>query len=191
MLRLGAVLSPDFSALPLRADGIFIESALPTDGRIHTVDVRDVARAFAAATTADVAGEICRKAGPVIRKATMAGSSPTGLTPPGRSRRCPSSIIRGRTCSPRCAHGWGGSAMRCDSSLHWRGFFSHTDPPTAMRRAATPICGESSAQGWASPAWTRSDGTPSRGPTGTCRSPGGDTSRPRLAFRRRRGWSGR
>ncbi len=58
VLRLGAVLSPNFNALPLSADGIFIESALPTDGRIHTVDVRDVARAFAAATTADVAREI-------------------------------------------------------------------------------------------------------------------------------------
>jgi nucleoside-diphosphate-sugar epimerase len=63
VLRLGGVLSPDFSALPLTADGIFIESALPTDGRIHTVDVRDVGRAFAAATTADVAREILLIAG--------------------------------------------------------------------------------------------------------------------------------
>ena len=63
VLRLGGVLSPDFSALPLTADGIFIESALPTDGRIHTVDVRDVGAAFAAATTADVAGEILLIAG--------------------------------------------------------------------------------------------------------------------------------
>ncbi len=30
---------------------------LPTDGRIQTVDVRDVASAFAAATTADALGE--------------------------------------------------------------------------------------------------------------------------------------
>jgi nucleoside-diphosphate-sugar epimerase len=63
VLRLGGVLSPNFSALPLTADGIFIESALPTDGRIHTVDVRDVAAAFAAATTADVAREILLIAG--------------------------------------------------------------------------------------------------------------------------------
>lgn len=63
VLRLGGVLSPNFSALPLTADGIFIESALPTDGRIHTVDVRDVGAAFAAATTADVAGEILLIAG--------------------------------------------------------------------------------------------------------------------------------
>ncbi len=63
VLRLGGVLSPNFGALPLSADGIFIESALPTDGRIHTVDVRDVGVAFAAATTADVAGEILLIAG--------------------------------------------------------------------------------------------------------------------------------
>jgi hypothetical protein len=31
---------------------------LPTDGRIHTVDVRDVAVAFSAATTVAVIGEI-------------------------------------------------------------------------------------------------------------------------------------
>lgn len=58
VLRLGGVLSPNFGALPLTADGMFLESALPADGRIHTVDVRDVGIAFAAATTADVAGEI-------------------------------------------------------------------------------------------------------------------------------------
>jgi nucleoside-diphosphate-sugar epimerase len=63
VLRLGGVLSPNFSALPLSGDGIFLESALPTDGRIHTVDVRDVGAAFAAATTADVAGEILLIAG--------------------------------------------------------------------------------------------------------------------------------
>ncbi len=63
VLRLGGVLSPNFSALPLTADGIFLESALPADGRIHTVDVRDVGVAFATATTADVAGEILLIAG--------------------------------------------------------------------------------------------------------------------------------
>jgi nucleoside-diphosphate-sugar epimerase len=63
VLRLGGVLSPNFNALPLSSDGIFMESALPTDGRIHTVDVRDVGAAFAAATTADVAGEILLIAG--------------------------------------------------------------------------------------------------------------------------------
>jgi nucleoside-diphosphate-sugar epimerase len=63
VLRLGGVLSPNFSALPLTADGIFIESALPADGRIHTVDVRDVGAAFATATTADVVGEILLVAG--------------------------------------------------------------------------------------------------------------------------------
>ncbi len=63
VLRLGGVLSPNFGALPLSADGIYLESALPADGRIHTVDVRDVGAAFAAATTADVAGEILLIAG--------------------------------------------------------------------------------------------------------------------------------
>ncbi len=58
VLRLGGVISVDPRAMPFTADALFFENALPTDGRIHTVDVRDVAAAFAAAATADVIGEI-------------------------------------------------------------------------------------------------------------------------------------
>jgi nucleoside-diphosphate-sugar epimerase len=58
VLRLGGVLSVDRDAMGLNLDGLYIESLLPTDGRVHMVDVRDVAAAFAAATTADVVGEI-------------------------------------------------------------------------------------------------------------------------------------
>ncbi|OBI89341.1 NAD(P)-dependent oxidoreductase [Mycobacterium sp. 1245805.9] len=58
ILRLAGVLSVDLGAMPLNMDAPYLESALPTDGRIHTIDVRDAALAFAAATTADVLGEI-------------------------------------------------------------------------------------------------------------------------------------
>ena len=58
ILRLAAVLSVDLDAMPFSVDAIFFESALPADGRVHSVDVRDVAEAFASATTADVVGEI-------------------------------------------------------------------------------------------------------------------------------------
>jgi D-erythronate 2-dehydrogenase len=63
ILRLGGVISVEPGAMPITGDALFFESALPTDGRIHTVDVRDVARAFAAATTADVVGETLLIAG--------------------------------------------------------------------------------------------------------------------------------
>jgi nucleoside-diphosphate-sugar epimerase len=63
ILRLGGVISVDPGAMPFTGDALFFESALPTDGRIHTVDVRDVAAAFSAATTADVAGEALLIAG--------------------------------------------------------------------------------------------------------------------------------
>lgn len=63
VLRLGGVLATDLSALPLSFDALYFESALPTDSRMHGVDVRDVASAFAAATTADVAREILLIAG--------------------------------------------------------------------------------------------------------------------------------
>ena len=63
VLRLGGVLGVDPTAMPLNADALYFESALPSDHRMHGVDVRDVAAAFAAATTADVVGEILLIAG--------------------------------------------------------------------------------------------------------------------------------
>lgn len=63
VLRLGGVLSVDPKAIPFNADALYFESLLPTDCRMHSVDVRDVAWAFAAATTADVVHEILLIAG--------------------------------------------------------------------------------------------------------------------------------
>jgi D-erythronate 2-dehydrogenase len=63
ILRLGGVISVEPGAMPFTADALFFESALPTDGRLHTVDVRDVGAAFAAAATADVVGETLLIAG--------------------------------------------------------------------------------------------------------------------------------
>jgi nucleoside-diphosphate-sugar epimerase len=56
VLRLGGVLTAE-PQLDLALDTIYFEASLPIDGRIQTVDVRDVARAFVAATTAPVVGE--------------------------------------------------------------------------------------------------------------------------------------
>jgi nucleoside-diphosphate-sugar epimerase len=92
ILRLGGVLSVDPSATPLSLDMVYFTNLIPTDGRVHTVDVRDVASAFAAATTADVAGEILliggdeshlltqRDIGPAI----VAARGLAGMLPAGR-----------------------------------------------------------------------------------------------------------
>lgn len=56
VLRLGGVLTTDVR-LDIDLDTLYFEASLPVDGRIQTVDVRDVARAFVAATTAPVTGE--------------------------------------------------------------------------------------------------------------------------------------
>ncbi|OBF30143.1 NAD(P)-dependent oxidoreductase [Mycobacterium sp. ACS4331] len=56
ILRLGGVLTIDLGAY-LKLDNAYFEGLLPTDGRLQTVDVRDVAWAFGAATTAPVVGE--------------------------------------------------------------------------------------------------------------------------------------
>jgi nucleoside-diphosphate-sugar epimerase len=92
VLRFGGVLSIDFSALPFGADGMFIESAVPSDGRLHNVDVRDVAWACAAATTADVAHEILLIAGDQSHQMRFGDVGPAlaaalgvpGAVPPGR-----------------------------------------------------------------------------------------------------------
>lgn len=56
ILRLGGVLTVDPTAY-LKLDNLYFEGLLPVDGRLQTVDVRDAARAFTAATTADAVGE--------------------------------------------------------------------------------------------------------------------------------------
>lgn len=58
VLRLGGVLSVDPRAMPVTRDIMYFTSALPFDGRVHSVDTRDVATAFAAAAQKDVLGEI-------------------------------------------------------------------------------------------------------------------------------------
>ena len=55
ILRLGGVLTVEPN-LGMDPNLIFFEGVLPTDERLQTVDVRDVAHAFVAATTADVVG---------------------------------------------------------------------------------------------------------------------------------------
>jgi nucleoside-diphosphate-sugar epimerase len=92
VLRFGGVLSTNLSALPLSGDAMLFESALPSDNRVHTVDVRDVAFACAAATTADAAGEILLIAGDEshhrsygdLTPAIVAALGIPGAIPPGR-----------------------------------------------------------------------------------------------------------
>lgn len=55
ILRLGGVLSTQPRS-GFDPDLLYFSAALPTDGRLQTVDVRDVAHAFGAAITADAAG---------------------------------------------------------------------------------------------------------------------------------------
>jgi len=127
ILRLGAVLDTNLFALTTDADALLMEWALPADGRINTVDVRDVATGFRAAVTADVVGEVLmiggdeshrllqrdvgsvssvrpgwpapiRLAGPVIRSVLTHGSSVTGWTRRGRRRVLSFKTIRGPTC---------------------------------------------------------------------------------------------
>lgn len=63
ILRLGGVFTVDPSEEHFDPDIAFFGTLMPLDGRVHGVDVRDVASAFSAATTADVVGETLLIAG--------------------------------------------------------------------------------------------------------------------------------
>ena len=92
ILRLAGVMSVELGAMPFSLDALFFESALPTDGRMHSIDVRDAAAAFAAATTADVVGEILLIGGDEshllrqgeVGKALAAARGLTNVLPGGR-----------------------------------------------------------------------------------------------------------
>lgn len=92
VLRLGGVLSADPTAMPFSPEIVFFGSALPNDGRVHCVDTRDVATAFATAAHADVIGEIFMIAGDdsyllrhgVIAPALAAAQGMPGAPPKGR-----------------------------------------------------------------------------------------------------------
>lgn len=92
ILRLGGVLSVDIGSLPRNPDMIYFGSVLPSDGRLQTIDVRDVAHAFAAATTAGVVGRTLLIGGDdshrleqgEIAAATAAAMGLAGGVPPGR-----------------------------------------------------------------------------------------------------------
>ena len=91
ILRLGGVLTVDMR-MDTDPNLIYFEAVLPTDGRLQTVDVRDVAHAFAAATTADVVGRTLLIGGDdshrllqgEIGSSTAAAMGLVGALPPGR-----------------------------------------------------------------------------------------------------------
>lgn len=91
ILRLGAVIFPDM-ALGGGSDAQFLSAMLPADGRVQTVDGRDVAFALATAVGADCSGRTLMVAGgdshrmeqrDLMRALTWAAGVP-GVLPPGR-----------------------------------------------------------------------------------------------------------
>ena len=162
ILRLGGVMSVDPGAMPFSLDALFFESALPTDGRMHSVDVRDVAAAFTAATTADVVGEILLIGGDEshllrqgdVGKALAAARGLVDVLPEGRpgdpdsdddwfvtdwmdTTRAQQALsipaaTPGRTCSTRCVRPSGGAATRCG--------WSRRSPASTQASCRLPKC---------------------------------------------------
>ena len=91
VLRIGVVVFPDM-ALAMDQASMRLEALLPSDGRLHAVDGRDVARAFAAAVDAPVSGRTLLVAGDATTQLTQHGLAHSitsaiglgGALPPGR-----------------------------------------------------------------------------------------------------------
>jgi nucleoside-diphosphate-sugar epimerase len=82
VLRLGGVLLAE-PRWALDRDLLFFEAVLPSDGRIQTVDVRDVARAFCAATVTDRVREIFLIGGDDTHRVTQANLGTESATAMG------------------------------------------------------------------------------------------------------------
>lgn len=91
ILRLGGVMTP--APRPEAGlDMVYFEGLLPTDGRLQTVDVRDVARAFARSTSTDATNEVFLVGGDASHRvvqgavgSAMAGAlGLSGVLPSGR-----------------------------------------------------------------------------------------------------------
>ncbi|MGW0161879.1 NAD-dependent epimerase/dehydratase family protein [Mycobacterium sp. NPDC003323] len=101
ILRLGGVLTTR-PRLTMHLDMIYFEGLLPTDGRIQTVDVRDAAHAFVAATTADVVGEVLLIGGDTSHRLTQGDIAGATAAAVGLVRGLPP----GRPGDPDSADGW-------------------------------------------------------------------------------------
>jgi nucleoside-diphosphate-sugar epimerase len=92
VLRLGGVISVDPKAMPFDNDALFFQSCLPSDGRAHMVDVRDVATAFVHAITAPVVGQILLIGGDDSHKLRQGEVGPTLAATRGMINVLPSSL---------------------------------------------------------------------------------------------------
>lgn len=141
VLRLGGVLTaqPRWRIDP---EMVAFEALLPTDGRIHTVDVRDVAAAFVSAATKSVSREVFLIGGDATHRITQgaitaditaamglrggmppgrpgdprnnqSGSPPTGWTPLPHRMSLAFNAIRYRTCLPSCGAPLAGGGGHC------------------------------------------------------------------------------
>jgi nucleoside-diphosphate-sugar epimerase len=104
VLRLGAVLSAE-PRFDLDLDTIYFEASLPIDGRIQTVDVRDVAYAFIAATTAPVVGETLLIAGDESHRLVQGDIAPSMAAAIGLVGGIPT----GRKGNPNIDEDWFGT----------------------------------------------------------------------------------
>jgi uncharacterized protein YbjT (DUF2867 family) len=101
ILRLGAVVFHDME-LALDAGTAYLESLLPRDGRLHSVDARDVATAFGAAVEVDCIGETLLIGGDESHQMTSGDLTRDFMTAAGLGR----AVTPGRSGDPADDNSW-------------------------------------------------------------------------------------
>jgi nucleoside-diphosphate-sugar epimerase len=129
VLRLGGVISPD-GAATFDADYLVLVRATPTDNRMHSVDARDVALAFANAVDrrADVAGKVLPIAGDETHVHLMSDLQDDMMAAIGIGRLGPSAGLSG---DPDDDRGWSFTGWYdTDESQALLGYQEHSWPDT-------------------------------------------------------------
>lgn len=134
VLRLGGVFSVDPRAMPFSRDMVYFGTSLPSDGRVHAVDTRDVAAAFAAAAHHDVVGEIFLIGGDESHRLRQGEIAPAMVAAQGMVGVVP----QGRPGDPNSDDGWYPNADWMDVSAAQRVLqFQHHSWPDMLAEMRT------------------------------------------------------
>ncbi|HVU72309.1 MAG TPA: NAD(P)-dependent oxidoreductase [Mycobacteriales bacterium] len=124
VLRLGGVMTP-YPRWNLDPELVRFEAVMPADGRMHTIDVRDVARAFAAASTTEAVNEVFLVAGDASHRIRQHELSSALIAAMG----LPGGLPEGRPGDPDSETGWFPSDwMDTERSQQVLGYQHHSLP---------------------------------------------------------------
>lgn len=134
ILRLGGVMTTEFD-LGMDPDMLYFEGLLPIDGRLQTVDVRDVAHAFVAATTADAIGQTLLIGGDDTHRLQQ-GEVSSAIT---AAMGLVGATAKGRKGNPEDDDGWFATDWMDSSKAQQLLGFQHHSWPDILKETADKV----------------------------------------------------